>query len=58
MLARVDKYVLFCGPMFAPAVDLSQPDFKVKQAHLWDRPLFHRNLQKNNIDIPMFIFFS
>ena len=23
----------------------------------WDRPLFHRNSQKNNIDIPMFRFF-
>ena len=29
-----DRYVSFCGPMFVPATALSQPDFKVKQAHV------------------------
>ena len=46
-----DRYILFCGPMFVPEFVLSQPTF-------WDRPLFRRNLQKNNTDIPMFGLFS
>ena len=41
-----DRYILFCDPMFVPAFVLSQPTF-------WDRPLFHINLQKNSIDIPV-----
>ena len=52
-----DVYILFCGPMFVPAFVLSQPSFKVNKPTFWDRSLCRRNLQKNNIDVPMFIFF-
>ena len=27
---RIDRYVVFCGLMFVPAIILSQPNFKVK----------------------------
>ena len=52
--------MLFCGPVFVPAFALYQPNFKVNKPTFWDkvnkptfgdRPLFRRNLQKNNIDI-------
>ena len=26
--AGADRYMLFCGPMFVPAIVLSQPNFK------------------------------
>ena len=29
-----DRYILFCAPMFVPAFVLSQPNFKVKYAHV------------------------
>ena len=48
----------FVGPMFVPAFVSSQPNFKVKQAHILGQNFLRRNLQKNNIGFPMFSFFS
>ena len=43
--------------MFGPVIILSQPNSRLNKPTFWDRSLFRRSLQNNNIDPPMFNFF-
>ena len=57
--AGADRYVLFCGHMLiliGPSTYFRPTQSQGQISPLFGT-LFHRNLQNNNIDLPMFDFF-